>query len=59
MLDGCSDGDIRLYGGNTDSEGMVQLCNSTGSWEAVCDLFWDCAESVVACRQLGYNNAGI
>ena len=60
-IDGCSHGDIRLYGGSTDSEGMVQMCNnSTGSasWEAVCDYYWGCYESVIACRQLGYSNAG-
>ena len=58
-IDGCSDGDIRLYGGSTDSEGMVQLCNSAGSWEAVCDWYWGCDESIVACIQLGYSNGGI
>ena len=60
-IDSCSHGDIRLYGGSTDSEGMVQMCNNSigsASWEAVCDLYWDCYESVIACRQLGYSNTG-
>lgn len=51
---GCNYHDIRLYGGSTEYEGVVQLCNSTGEWEAVCDYNWDCTESTVACKQLGY-----
>ena len=49
---GCTYYDIRLYGGSTS--GMVQLCNTNGGWEAVCDYSWDCRESMVACHQLGY-----
>ena len=54
-IDNCTYQDIRLYGGTSDVEGMVQLCNSTGEWEAVCDYSWGCTESIVACRQLGYD----
>ena len=25
-------------------------------WEAVCDYRWDCSESIIACKQLGYQN---
>ena len=53
-VDNCFYRDIRLYGGSSDNEGMVQLCNSTGGWEAVCDHDWRCRQSLVACQQLRY-----
>ncbi|XP_011405675.2 PREDICTED: scavenger receptor cysteine-rich domain superfamily protein-like [Amphimedon queenslandica] len=54
---GCSGSEIRLYNSNATSPGgMVQMCRQ-GRWTAVCDFSWGCAESVVACRQLGYTNA--
>ena len=36
---------------------MLQICNSTQTWEAVCDYDWYCSAAVVACRQLGYTNS--
>lgn len=38
---------------------MLQICNSNGRWTAVCDYSWACRESSVACKHLGYSNAGI
>ena len=56
MLGGCSGSEIRLYNSNSTSGGMLQMCYQ-GRWTAVCDFSWGCAESVVACKQLGYTNA--
>ena len=54
----CSDGDIRLVGGNTDNEGNVQICYNN-AWGSVCDDYWGIADSNVVCRQLGYQPYGI
>ena len=35
---------------------MLQICDSTGHWTAVCDYYWSCNNAIVACRQLGYND---
>ena len=56
MIDDCTHQDIRLYNVSNNNFGMVQLCNSSGLWEAVCDYRWDCSESIIACKQLGYQN---
>ena len=34
---------------------MLQICDSTGHWTAVCDYGWDCENARVACNDLGYN----
>ena len=54
----CTYRQIRLYNTatkSTGSSGMLQICDSTGNWTAVCDFYWKCNNAVVACRQLGYN----
>ena len=55
----CSDdGDVRLTGGNTLNEGILEVC-FRGFWGTVCGYshnvpkFSDTAASV-ACRQIGY-----
>ena len=52
----CTRGSIRLYSNETTSEsnGMLQMCDSKGRWTAVCDYSWGCSESQVACKQLGF-----
>ena len=34
---------------------MLQICDATGHWTAVCDYNWGCNEAVVACKHLEYN----
>ena len=57
MYINCSDGDIRLIGGNTDNEGNVQICYNN-AWGSVCDDYWGIADSNVVCRQLGFQPYG-
>ena len=58
MLNGCTDGDIRLVDGSVDSEGVVEVCIN-GVWSTICDEEWDTSDATVACRQLGYSNSGM
>ena len=53
----CNDSNVRLFGGETKSEGRVELC-SMGRWTLVCRDFWDNNDAQVVCRQLGYNVEG-
>lgn len=49
-----SNGDIRLVGGASDSEGRVEICLD-GVWGTICENFWSNLDAVVVCRQLGFS----
>ncbi len=52
----CTQGDIRLAGGNSSS-GRVEICHNN-VWGTVCDDFWDNVDAQVACTQLGFSSQG-
>ena len=54
----CSDGDIRLVGGENVLEGRVEVCIN-GAWGTVCDQQFSEDESDIICLQIGIIHNGI
>ena len=54
----CTDGELRLAGGNIANEGRVEICMNN-VWGTVCDDFWGKTDAAVVCRQLGYSTQGV
>ena len=50
----CLEGDIRLVGGASPQEGVVEVCFD-GIWNPICDNLWSVEDAQVACRQLELN----
>ena len=48
---GCTDGDIRLTGGGSETEGTVEICHDQ-TWGMVSGLGWGEEDARVTCRQL-------
>ena len=44
---------IRLYGGQGDNEGTVEIYYN-GRWGTICALGWTISDASVVCAQLGY-----
>ena len=53
----CTEGDLRLAGGDTLNEGRVEVCISN-IWGTVCHDSFDATDASVVCRQLGYTPNG-
>ena len=54
----CANGDIRLSGGVSDTEGRVEICYNA-TWGTVCDNMWGSTNADVVCRQLGFSSTGV
>ena len=55
----CSNGDLRLFGGQVRTEGTIEVCQS-GLWQrdTICDDDWDNSDARVVCRELGFATDG-
>ena len=53
----CTNGNVRLVGGSTGKEGLIEIC-ANGTYGTVCDDFFDELEAMVVCRQLGFSDQG-
>ena len=53
----CDDGDLRLVGGESESDGLLEVCFSQ-RWGTVNGDGWTYSDTQVACRQLGFEDAG-
>ncbi|XP_041378929.1 scavenger receptor cysteine-rich domain superfamily protein-like, partial [Gigantopelta aegis] len=49
----CTNGDLRLVGGNVNQEGRVEICIGN-IWGTVCDDYWGNTDAQVVCGKLGY-----
>lgn len=53
----CTTGDIRING-TTTLAGRLEVCNNN-VWGTVCDDAFGVNDAVVACRQMGFSDAGM
>lgn len=57
-INNCSDGDVRLVGGSSPTEGRVEICFDR-LWGTICGSNWDYRDAAVTCRQLGLPAIGL
>ena len=50
-LAACDNGDVRLVGGSTETQGRVEICIG-GTWGTVANYGWNVAACNVVCKQL-------
>ena len=53
----CTDGDVRLIGGDNEFGGRVEVCINR-AWGTVCSQYWGSEEARVVCNQLGATTFG-
>ena len=51
---GCTEGDVRLAGGETGMEGRLEVCHNQIWWAVSSSSYWDYRDATVVCRHLGY-----
>ena len=56
QLGDCVKGQVRLVGGDTESEGRLDICQKSGKWGTACKNYWTDLNSAVVCRSLGFNH---
>ena len=56
--EGCTEGSVRLSGGDIEQEGIPEVCVN-GVWGSICDSGWSAVDGLVLCRELGYDDIGI
>ena len=49
----CEDGDVKLIGGSSESEGTVQICFDN-QWGLISESGWSQNDAQVVCRELGF-----
>ena len=55
----CTDGEIRLYDGSDENEGILHVCMDK-VWTTVCyNSYWNAEDTRVACKELGYTQYGL
>ena len=57
ILDNCTEGGVRLVGGQNPGEGRVEICLQ-GVWGTICHSEFDTNDANVVCRQLGLPDRG-
>lgn len=53
----CYNGELRLLGGASATEGRVEICQDR-VWGLICMNLWDDNDATVVCRQLGFSDQG-
>ena len=51
---GCTEGDVRLAGGETAMEGRVEVCHNQTWWAVRGSSYWDYRDATVVCKHLHY-----
>ena len=54
----CTNGAVRLFGGQSSGEGTVEICVH-GVWGSVCDNSWSSSDAAVVCQQLEFQGASM
>ena len=55
----CSNGDVLLADGPSNSEGRLKICKRDGFWASVCINGIDKTAALIVCRSLGINASGM
>ena len=54
----CNDGDLKLVGGPSHTEGRLEVCFNR-RWGTIHGDTWTQTETEVACKQLGHSTSGM
>ena len=53
----CEDGDLKLVGGASESEGRLEICFSQ-RWTTIDGGGWSYTDTEIACKELGFLTSG-